>query len=111
MIVIPIPSGQPFWTQRVALDGAEYVLEGRWNQRAGKWFLGLLDADGNRLSGQVKVVCHFPLFRLCSAEGAPPGMLFARDTTAPDPTAEGRDPHLEDFGSRVLLVYVPEAEL
>lgn len=111
MIGIPIPQDQPFWDLRVRLDGAEYTLHGRYNQRAGKWYLGLSDADGNVLHRGVKVVCHYPLFRNVVADTAPPGNLIALDTTSPDPETEGRDPVLEDFGTRVVLVYVPASEL
>lgn len=111
MITIPIPSDTPFWDQRVRLEGREYTLQGRWNSRAQKWFLGLLDADGNRLAGEQKVVCHFPLWRTVTAEGMPPGLLFALDTSARDPLSEGRDPHYSDFGTRVILVYAESTEL
>ena len=111
MNVLPVPQNQPFWTMRVSLDGVEYVLDAVWNTRSGKWYLGLSDVDGNRLAGQQKVVCHFPLFRTCAAEGMFPGRLFALDTTSPDTETEGVDPHLTDFGTRVLLVYQPASEL
>lgn len=111
MIGIPVPSGVAFWDQRVRLDGREYTLQGRYNQRVGKWFLGLLDADGAVLHAGVKVVCHYPLFRNVVNASAPPGVLMALDTTALDPVTEGADPVLDDFGTRVVLVYVPVDEV
>lgn len=111
MIGIPIPAGKAFWDQRVRLDGREYTLRGRYNQRTGKWRLGLLGADGTVLHAGVKVVCHYPLFRNLVNEAGPPGVLMALDTTAIDPALEGVDPGLEDFGTRVVLVYVPVTEV
>jgi hypothetical protein len=117
MIVIPVPTAehvddaQPFWSMRVRLDGAEFVLDAVWNQRAGKWYMGLSDGEGNRLAGQQKVTCHVPLFRLVTSPVMFLGRLFALDTSAADPSTEGRDPHLLDFGTRVLLVYAAESEL
>lgn len=110
MIVIPVPQNKSAArTWRVRLDGVEYTIEARFNSRSGRWYLGLLDIDGNRLYGQVKAVCHYPLFRLRTA--GPPGLIFALDTSSSDTSVEGLNPGFDDLGNRVLLVYVPQAEL
>ena len=110
MIVIPVPQNDSATrTWRARLDGVEYTFEGRFNTRSGRWYLGLLDTDGTRLAGQEKVGGHWPLFRLLI--GGPPGLLFALDTSVKDTQTEGLPPGLNDFGNRVLLVYVPKAEL
>jgi hypothetical protein len=93
------------YTQRTVLDGREYVLRFRWNQRAAKWYLSLFDQDESPIYVGVKLVINFPLFgpRLVD-DRAPPGELLAIDTEA-----TGADPGLHDLGGRIKIVYIDGA--
>lgn len=102
------PSG-PDATQRVRLDGREYVLRYRWVQRASTWALDVSDASGTLLIGGVKLVVNFPLLR--DVRGArdevPPGELYVLDPRDPP-----RPPTLESLGGPTArVVYVTAAEL
>ncbi len=106
MEAIQTPSGAAFWTQRVVLDGRAFYLRGEWNQRLGRWFLGLSDQDELVVSSPRKVVADFDLLRQCSDDRRPGGALIAIDTSG-----EGVDPDFDDLGVRVQLVYVSKEEL
>jgi hypothetical protein len=91
--------------QRTALDGREYILDFRWSQREGRWYLDLSDSSGARLASSIKLVVHQPLLkRLRSIPGLPPGELLLLDSR-PTPAAPG----LEELGAVDSLIYVEAA--
>lgn len=94
------------YDQRVVLDGREYVLAFQWNQREAKWYLSISDQDGSPIVHGIKVVANFPLLRRLRDRRAPPGELYAQDRSG-----AGADPGLRDFGTRVILVYHPAADI
>lgn len=110
MEAIIVPADRAFVTQRVTLDGAEYVLTLKWLERVEKWTLYLADQDEVPILSGVKVVADYPLLTLCKHDArCPPGQLMASDSSK-----QGLDPHFSDMSGdapRVLLVYVPAAEL
>lgn len=95
------------YSQRTVLDGREYLLLFRWNQREGRWYLTISDQDGAPIVSGVKIVVNFPLItnRIVDAR-RPPGEIFATDTTGAD-----IDPGLDDLGSRVVLIYIDAADI
>jgi hypothetical protein len=91
----------PWASTTAKLDGVNYGIETYYNTRAGAFFLNLLDEDGNILKAGIKVVVSFPLTGFRDTDPRmPPGMLYAYDTSGQD-----LDPTLDDFGTRVLLLY------
>lgn len=102
---IPTSSELPSYSQRTTLDGREYVLEFDWSERAGAWYLRLLDVDRIALTGRKRVVLNTDLLRLHRrTEGVPPGRLVALDLSG-----SGLPPAFDELGSRVVLLYT-EAE-
>lgn len=93
------------YTQTVALDGAEYDLKLRWNQRDGRWYLSL-SKDGSRILSGVRVVSNWDLSPVGRSLPWPPGVLFAADMTG-----IGTDPGLAELGERVVLAYFEEADV
>lgn len=93
------------YTQRTVLDGREYLLRFRWNQRAAKWYLSIYDQNEIPIYEGIKIVTNFPLlgYRIVDAR-RPPGEIIAVDVTS------DRDPGLYDLGSRVVLMYVDAAD-
>jgi hypothetical protein len=88
----------------VDLEGSTYVVELRWNVRAGAWFMSLFDRARAPIAVGRKVVLGANL-RGRSADGRlPPGTLLALDTSG-----SGRDATETDLGTRVLLAYVESA--
>jgi len=88
----------------VELDGAEYQLFMKYNEREDAWYLDVADTYGNPIRSGMKMVCNFPFMRTCMIETRPPGEFLALDTLTPP-----RDPGLTDMDQRIELVY-EEAE-
>jgi hypothetical protein len=104
-VIIPVDNSP---TRRTAttLDGINYVLVTRWDDRACAWFLDILDDNGAVLIAGRKVVCSWPLNGARTPTvGLPPGLLFAVDTSGAE-----LDPLLDDLGTRVLLCYLGVGE-
>jgi hypothetical protein len=105
-LIIPVPRGATYHDIQVTLEGENYTLEFRWNERIAAWFITVLDAEAeNILLGSVRVVCSWPLWAY-RAERLPRGLFFAVDTAG-----NNEDPGLNDFGDRVQLLYKTAAEL
>lgn len=101
------PETRGNFSQRTILDGREYVLTFRWNQREAKWYLSIADTNEAPIVQGVKIVINFPLLtnRIVD-ERRPPGEIFAVD-----PSGEERDPGLYDLGARVRLLYIEAADI
>lgn len=104
--IIPTSQQESNYTQVTGLDGRDYVLELRWNQRQGRWYLKISTADDGTIQGPVAVVADWPLVYPGKDLPLPPGCLMAVDTTG-----QGRDPGLTELGGRVVLVYLDAEEL
>lgn len=106
MLLMPLQPGVGHYAFRVALDGAEFELELRWNSRASTWMLTIADGAGATLVAGRRVALGTPLTARFRDGRLPAGELLAIDTSG----TRG-EPELEDLGTRVLLAYVPAAEL
>jgi len=103
VLVIPTAEGLAFYSTRVRLDGKEYQLKFRYNQRTATWFLGLFDEEGDPIAESIRLVANWPLLRyLKHDERCPPGELIAQDLTT-----DGSPPAFDEFGigKRVELTY------
>lgn len=105
MITIPV-STEPLFSQVTTLSGQDFILTFAWNPREGAWYLDIADQDGVAIVLSRKVVVDFPLVTRCTDPRRPAGVLMAIDTTN-----MGRDPQLDDFGTRVHLIYSEPADL
>ena len=90
------------YDQRVVLDGQEYGLRFRYNERSGYWYLDLTDADGVALVSGRKLVRGARVLGRSGDPRLPPGRLMVVGLG---------DPGLEELGAGGLasLVYVDEA--
>lgn len=91
---------------RTELDGVTFLVRFRWNWRAdgglGAWFMDLSDADGVLLVGGRKcIVDEFLLAQFRTRIEMPTGQMMPFDTTR-----RHIDPSAQDFGARVLLLYL-----
>lgn len=102
-IEIPVFPEVPLYSERVTLDGKEYLLQFDWSDREQRWYLSISKADGTLIKTGVKVVANWPLLRKCVDVNQPPGVLMAVDLS---PNG-GEPPSLDDFGLRVKLLYFP----
>jgi len=105
-LIIPARSDTATYIFTIELEGAIYQFRMQFNDRDQSWFFDILDVDGNVIRQGVKVVANWPLLRLVASELRPPGELYAVDLTG-----EARRAGVEDLGSEILFVYLPEAEV
>lgn len=91
----------------VTLDGSDFLLEFRYNQREDRWYFDVSLTDGTVLVRGVKVVCGVPLLRRYADSRLPKGTLVALPNT-PGNTAPG----LKELGEdkRVTLYYFELSE-
>lgn len=107
MITLPTRTDLARYSFKVSLDAVNYTFEMEWNDRAGAWFITLLDGQGDILVSSVRVVVGFPLLsKYVSLSGMPQGLLEAVDTSETE-----TDPGYADLGERVELTYTPLDEL
>lgn len=103
--IIPLKGSAlaPTITQRVVLDGAQYLFELQWNGREGRWFLHLLDAGGSPIELGMKLVANARLGARCRDPRMPAGVLFLH-------ASSGRDPGLDELRD-VTLAYLDAADV
>lgn len=99
---IPLSLDTPLYTERVTLDGREYLLRFDWNGREGRWYLSIGTITEVWIRRGIKVVANWPLTRKSVDLRLPPGHLFAMDLTS-----NGEPPDFYDLGRRVKLFYFP----
>jgi hypothetical protein len=90
----------------VELDGLEYQIFLKYNDREGVWYMDLSDTKGNAIRSGVKLSVNFPVLRLAMIPERPPGEIIALDTTTPP-----ADPDLTGLDQRVALIYEQQESL
>lgn len=98
---IPIDATRLNYTQVVELNGVNYSMNFRWNDRAAAWFLTLSDAAGNVLVGGQKLTVDWIQFQTNLDPRLPLGRLALVDTTQ-----AGIEATADNFGTDVVLLYV-----
>lgn len=104
--VIPLDSTAPEYRVRVRLDGSFYFLTAKWNTRRLWWTIDMLDSNGDALVRGLRVCTGYDLLRAHKLVGFPPGALVAIDTRRTK-----TDPSRDDLGLRVVLCYIPAADM
>lgn len=105
MVTLPIVAEGAHFSFVTELSGTAFTFEFRWNRRDSGWYVHLGDAEGNPLAQGVRVVLGLPLFG-GPKPGFPAGAVVARDLTGQDVDATQ-----DDLGQRVVLYFIPAAEL
>lgn len=95
-----------FFDLVVDLDGSDYQLIFRYNERENFWYIDVLDAAGNPIRNGLKCVINWPLLRRCVLESRPPGSLMVLDART-EPAETG----LDNFGSLAELIYADASEI
>jgi hypothetical protein len=98
---IPILPSVPHQEFAVVLDGVEYILEIRWNDRDEAWFANLYDAERDVICYGIVLVIEYPILRRVNDPRRPAGELLLIDEENTQ-----REAGLDDLGARVKLVYV-----
>jgi hypothetical protein len=102
-VEIPVASGAPLYSERITLDGIEYIFKFDWTEREDRWFLSIFSVSGTPLALGIKIVANWSLLRRFSSKDLPQGVLAAVDMSP----QEGESPGFFDFGTRVKLLYYP----
>jgi hypothetical protein len=93
--------GIPHYTQRIALEGVDYLFTFRYGQRRGAWVFDLATLDGVAIvTGQLVLANGQDLLRRSAVAEKPPGILWAWNIVVP-PKDEGGAfalPGLYDLG-------------
>ena len=103
---IPLPDQTPFFDQVTNLDGTDYLLSFRYNQREARFYLTIGAPDGTIYASGAALVCNWGLFRNVQDSRMPPGVLIVLPM-GPDDTA----PALGELGpgKRCELWYLDAA--
>lgn len=88
------------------IEDENFIFYLRWNSRDSAWYFDLLEQDGTMIVRGVKVVLGAPLARSTVHRLFTDGVFVARDTTK-----SGKEPTLDDLGTRVQLWYMTRAEM
>lgn len=102
-------SVDPYYSERVRLDGRDYILQFAWNQREERWRLSLFTDRDEPLVRGLKLVTNWPLLRYYQFDARiPSGELYVVDWTG-----NGTPPLLEELGEgrRCQLLYFSPEEL
>lgn len=109
MALIISTSSAPYYSQRVRLDGRDYILRFSWNQREARWYLSILTDREEPLVLGLKLIANWPLLRYYRfEERLPSGEIYVVDWTG-----DGSPPLLEELGEgrRCQLLYFTQDEL
>ena len=103
-IEIPVPQDVPLFSERITLDGIEYLFQFDWNDRAQRWYLAIFTIDEKPLKTGIKVVANWPLLLRSTDARLPQGTLIAADLSP----LQGESPTFQELGTRVRLMYFPK---
>lgn len=99
----------PFYTMKTQLDGTQYGLTFRWNQRTNTWSFDLDDSAGVQIIHGIRIMVGVPLLtRYHYQASCPPGDIVCISKTSDD-----SPPGLHDLadGGRCSLIYAPLLDL
>lgn len=101
ILYVPVPQGVPHSEQTTTLDGRTFLLRFDWIQRAARWHLGILQADGTPIVMGLPLVNGVDILRPHRSDPRVPQGSFA----VIDLSGKDREPSLENFGEDIVLLY------
>jgi hypothetical protein len=100
LLQLPVRNDFPAYEFQISLDGRVFFLAFRFNSRANRWIMDILnDSRVNILMG-IPLLTGLPLVQAYRREALPPGTFYCIDQTG-----AGRNPDRETLGVDVLLIY------
>ena len=100
---LPIPANVPLFSERITLDGVEFLFQFDWNDREQRWYLSIRDINETALALGLKIVANVPLLRRFTNAALPQGTLIACDLS----NQFGDPPGYTELGTRVRIFYFP----
>ncbi len=102
--LLPLVPSIPSYRVSTTLEQDQYIFDLHWTEPAG-WFIDALEVDGTPIF-RCRLVLGTFLGRRVSHRLTRRGVLVPVDLSG-----EGREPGLDDLGTRVEVRYYPEDEL
>lgn len=99
LVEIPTRTDLSVYDFTVELDAVVYTLSMVYNTRAERWFLSILDIDGNPLREGLKMVSNWPLLTTWVQQDRPDGSMWAINPENDD------DPNRDTLGTSSVFVY------
>ncbi len=101
---IPV-ANTPTFQQRTQLAGIDYTLHFQFNQRLGRWFMDIHDANDVPIANGLLLTSSYPLLQSMVDARLPAGVFVLVDKKAVT-LQESRDPGLAELGDRFDLVFL-----
>lgn len=105
-IDIPVFPSEAYYRFGVVIEDNNYLVDVRWNSRDLAWYLDWYTIEEKIIALNIKVVLGMYLGRRAAAAPFTNGVLVAVDTSNTD-----TEPGFDDFGTRVILRYIPVVDL
>ncbi len=94
----------------ITLEQVGYLMVFQWNSKDAAWYFSVYDVAGKPIRRSIKVVLGTYLGKGCQHPLFINGVFVAVDKSAKDQNL-GTDATYDDFGTRVILKYIPIVEL
>lgn len=104
MAAVEIPFSPSVGAYRLTfiIETVQYIFDARWNTRAAAWYMDVLEADETPIALGIKIVLGCLLGRRTNHPLFNNGVLVAIDLSGQE-----MDATLDDFGTRVAILYYP----
>lgn len=104
--LLPLYPSIPSYRIGTVIDGAQYTLDVRWNEREEAWYMDLLTARAEPIKQSMKLALGVLLGNRHLDERSPVGKFIAVDLSG-----EAREATFDDLGERVAVYFYAEDEL
>ncbi len=104
ILEIPLFPEVPLYTERVTLDGRDYILRFDYAQREDRWFMSVDTPEGTTVRRGIKVTANYDVLKTCVHPDRPLGALLFLDVRRVN--GAGEAPGFQDMGRTVKLVYI-----
>jgi len=104
-LLVPTSPDLPFYEQQSTIDGVDYTLTFRYNQREEAFYLSFGDVEGNDIVKGLKLVCDWPLLLGHREPNLPTGEFYVFSSLLGD----DNQPKIGELGDgrRCSLYYLP----
>lgn len=114
MLILPFVPSLGNYGFTVTIEDTRYRFGVRWNARenfdAGAWMLDAYEADGTPIFRGCKIALGTYIGRHKNHPLTRNGVIVAHDTEGRGRTPS-RDAGFDDLGTRVIVLYIPSAEV
>lgn len=104
IVSIPLSPVETDYTQRVILDGVEFVFRFFYSEREQRWYFDLATNEETQIVAGLKLVPGIDLLKRVVSDEKPQGTLFLLDLTEAD-----LDPGLAAFEEETHGLFYREA--